>query len=133
MNSKEKIYLAGGMKSGWQDQIINKFKDKFIFFNPCDHCLSISSQYTSWDLHFLEKSDIIFAYLEKDNPSGYGLALEVGFAKASNKTIILVDERSIFDEEFAYRFRIIRDSASLVFDDLESGLKFLDRFSIYST
>ena len=133
MSNKEKVYLAGGMKSGWQDRIINKFENKFIFFNPCDHCLSVSKQYTTWDLHFLKKSDLVFAYLEKDNPSGIGLTLEVGYAKALNKTVILIDERSKIDEDFAIKFKIVRDSASIVFDDLESGLNFLDRFSIYST
>lgn len=131
MNYKMKIYLAGGMKSGWQNTVINKLKDRCIFFNPQDHQLNNAKEYTIWDLHFVNSSDIIFVYLEKENPSGFGLTLEIGYAKALNKTIILVDERSKFDSSFANYFKIVRESASVVFDDFESGLNYLERFSIY--
>ncbi len=130
MGYKEKVYLAGGMKSGWQDKIIDKFKDKFIFFNPRDHNLLEANQYTVWDLHHIKKADIIFVYLESDNPSGFGLTLEIGYAKALNKTIILVDEKSARNEIFAKQFKIVRESANNVFNDLESGLRYFERFSI---
>jgi len=131
MNNKIKIYLAGGMKSGWQDTVINKLKNSCIFFNPQDHGLINANEYKTWDLHFVNQADIIFAYLEKENPSGFGLTLEIGYAKALNKTIILVDERSINDSSFLNYFKIVRESADVVFDDFESGLNFLERFSIY--
>lgn len=131
MNNKMKIYLAGGMKSGWQNTVINKLKDRCIFFNPQDHQLNNAKEYTIWDLHFVNRADIIFVYLEKENPSGFGLTLEIGYAKALNKTIILVDERSKLDSSFANYFKIVRESASVVFDDFESGLNYLERFSIY--
>ncbi len=133
MKIKPKIYLAGGMKSGWQDNVINRFLNKFDFFNPRDHQLDKSSEYTIWDLHFVKESDILFAYMEKDNPSGFGLTLELGFAKALNKTIILVDERSAVNESFANRFKIVRESSSITFNNIEDGIKFLERFGIYST
>ena len=132
MNLKEKVYLAGGMKSGWQDKVIQQFEDKFIFLNPRDHQLNISEQYTTWDLHYVEKADIILAYMENDNPSGYGLTLEVGYAKALNKTIILIDERSATDSSFANRFKIVRESSNVVFNNLKDGLAFFERFSVYS-
>lgn len=132
MNLKEKVYLAGGMKSGWQDKIIQQFENKFTFLNPRDHHLNISEQYTIWDLHYVNKADIILAYMEKDNPSGYGLTLEVGYAKALNKTIILIDERSAIDTSFANRFKIVRESSNVVFNNLNDGLAFFERFSIYS-
>ena len=133
MNNKAKVYLAGGMKSGWQDNIIERFKNKFIFFNPRDHKLDNPIEYTLWDLHFVKESDILFAFMEKENPSGFGLTLELGFAKALNKTIILVDERSAVNESFANRFKIVRESSSVTFNNIEDGIKFLDRFGIYST
>lgn len=126
-----KIYLAGGMKSGWQNTVINKLKDRCVCFNPQDHRLNNAKEYTIWDLHFVNQADIIFAYLEKENPSGFGLTLEIGYAKALNKTIILVDERSRFDSSFANYFKIVSESANVVFDDFESGLDYLERFSIY--
>lgn len=132
MNLKEKVYLAGGMKSGWQDKIIKQFGNKYIFLNPRDHQLSISEQYTTWDLHYVKKADIILAYMEKDNPSGYGMTLEIGYAQALNKTIILIDERSAIDTSFANRFKIVRESSSVVFNNLTDGLAFFERFSFYS-
>lgn len=130
MSHKEKVYLAGGMKSGWQKLVINKFKDKFDFINPFDHGLDDSSQYTLWDLHYLKCADIVFAYMEETNPSGFGLSLEIGYAKALNKTIILIDEKSSFDLKFSNRFKIVKESASVVFNDFNSGLNFLNKFSI---
>jgi len=130
--NKEKVYLAGGMKSAWQDEIKNRFKNKFIFYNPKDHQLVDSTLFNTWDLHYVKKSDIIFAYLEKGNPSGFGLTLEIGYAAALKKTIILVDEKSTTDESFANRFRIVRESVKNIFEDLESGLNFLERFSLYT-
>lgn len=127
---KNKVYLAGGLKSGWQDKVIDLFKDDFVFFNPLMHGLEGNSrEYTTWDLHFLKQSDILFGYMEKDNPSGYGLALEIGFAKASNKTIILVDERSKEDLHLAKYYSMIHESCSVVFSSLEEGLRFLHTFS----
>lgn len=125
---KLKVYFAGGMASNWQHQLTEHFGNKFIYYNPSDHKLADSTQYTVWDLFFVQKSDILFAYMESNNPSGYGLTLEVGFAKALNKTIILVDERSSHDAAFANRFKIVRESASVVFDSLEHGMNYLNSF-----
>lgn len=129
---KPNVYLAGGMSTGWQDQIIKKYGNEFHFFNPRDHQLDNPIEYTTWDLYFVDKCDILFGYMEKDNPSGFGLALEIGYAKALGKTIILVDERSSSDESFSKKFKIIKASSNLIFDDIVSGMKFLERFSIYS-
>lgn len=131
MNGKVKIYLAGGMKSGWQDRVINKFSDRCIIFNPQDHKLNCAKEYTIWDLHFVSRADVIFGYLEKDNPSGFGLAVEIGYARALNKTIILVDEKSNTDPSFSIYFKIVRETSDIVFGDFESGLNYLERFSIY--
>lgn len=132
MKIRPKIYLAGGMKSNWQNKVLSRYGDSFIFFNPQDHKLETEKEYTIWDLHFVKEADIIFAYMDKHNPSGYGLTLEIGYARALNKTIILVDERSSEDTSFHNYFKIVKESASIVFDDFESGLNYLERFSIYS-
>lgn len=127
---KNRIYLAGGLRSNWQQRIIREYQDDFIFFNPIEHGLESSSkEYTTWDLHFLEKSDIVFAYLEENNPSGIGLALEVGFAKAKGKTIILVDERSSTDKRFERYFRIVHECSSVTFYSIEKGMSYLGRFA----
>ena len=123
-----KVYLAGSLDSDWQSNVITRFKDNFIFYNPKDHNLNSSLEYTTWDLFYLKKSDIIFAFMEKNNPSGFGLTLEIGYAKALSLTIILVDEKSLDDYTFNDKFRIVRDSATIVYDSLEDGLQFLSSF-----
>lgn len=125
----QKIYLAGGMNSGWQEVIIERFKTDFIFYNPAKHKLLKPSEYTAWDLHYVKNSDIVFAFMEKENPSGFGLTLEVGYAKALNKTIILVDEKSESDKYFEDFFKIVHESSSVVFDNLGDALEYLKRFS----
>lgn len=68
--------------------------------------------------------------MSKTNPSGYGLALEIGYAKALNKMVILVDDRSANDKSFNRYFEICHQTADLVFSSLEESLKFLHTFQI---
>ena len=123
-----KIYLAGGMNSDWQSKLIQKFGKEFIYFNPKDHLLNDSREYTPWDLFYIKNCDILFAYMEKENPSGIGLALEIGYAKALGITIILVDEKSSSDNFFRDKFRIVRDSATVVYEKFNEGLDYLSSF-----
>ena len=92
--NKQKVFLSGGFKSNWQQRVIDRLIDKFVFFNPREHLLDDPYEYTYWDIHFIRQADIIFAYLEKANPSGLGLIFEIGIAYGLNKTIVLVDEKS---------------------------------------
>lgn len=123
-----KIYLAGGMnESNWQKTVIESVKlDNIVFFNPREHGLIESREYTLWDILYLKKSDIVFAYMEKDNPSGLGLSLEIGYARALDKTIILIDEKSIADNKFAQRFKIVRECTTVTYNSLEDGINFLN-------
>lgn len=124
---KTKIYLAGGMNNtDWQNQVIDSVgKEGFIYYNPREHLLTDSKEYTVWDLFYVKKCDILFAYMEAENPSGFGLTLEVGFARALDTPIILVDEKSNQDIDFAKKFRIVRESSSIIFDNLQDGISFL--------
>jgi len=129
MRNLLKVYLAGGLATNWRSPILDELSDSFIFFNPQDHGLEeCSKQFTNWDLFHVKQCDIVFAYMEERNQSGYGLTLEIGYAKALDKLIILVDERSSQDGKFARYFRIVRESASLTFDSLEKGLVYLHSF-----
>ena len=122
-----KIYLSGGMNtSNWQEEIITSIGTKgYVFYNPREHNLSHSKEYTIWDLFYVKNCDIVFAYMQKENPSGFGLTLEIGYATALGKPIILVDEKSSIDEKFKKYFEIVRESSSIVFDNLAEGTKFL--------
>jgi hypothetical protein len=125
--NKQKIYLSGGFYSNWQKIIIDSLKNKFIFYNPRVHEIKNFSEYYVWDTLYVRQCDILFAYMEKENPSGYGLSYEIGLAKALNKIIILVDDRSKTDVIFEKYFRIIRASADIIFDNIEDAIIFLKK------
>ncbi len=125
---KPTVYLAGGLISQWQEKIISELNGQFSFFNPAQHAIENGEEYTAWDLHYVRRADIIFAYMEASNPSGIGLSVEVGFARALGKTVILVDERSANDLAFAHRFHIVRETASITLNTLSDGLRVLQSF-----
>lgn len=92
-------YLAGGMRSGWQDAVMAA-PPAIDWRDPRTHALTDERAYTAWDVTAIIDADLVFAYMEIDNPGGQGLALEIGLAAGLNaamgaicgeKTIILVD------------------------------------------
>lgn len=127
---KPKVFLSGGFKSGWQNNVIQELSEKFTFFNPQAHGLNDHYEYTTWDIHFVKECDILFAYMEESNPSGYGLAFELGIAYALNKTIILIDEKSLTDASFARYYKILYKPSGVVFSRLSDGIKYLKTFSV---
>lgn len=123
-NLRKVVYLSGGHRSGWQDFIVRS-ADGFEFIDPSKNGLSDSKAYTSWDLYSVDKCDIVFAYLESTNPSGYGLALEVGYAAAKGKHIIFVDEKSDNDRDLSKYLKIVREASGVVFESIEEGVSYL--------
>jgi len=114
-----KVYLSGGMASGWQDEIKQKLQKDVLFFDPRTHNFHSPKSYTAWDLLAVDQCDIVFAYMEDINPSGIGLALEVGYAKAKGKFVILVDEKA------SPYFPIVAECANVVCYNLKLGLTVL--------
>jgi nucleoside 2-deoxyribosyltransferase len=130
MNYKAKVFLSGGFKSNWQSKVIEELNDKFIFFNPREHGLEHSDFYTTWDIHFVKECDILFAYMEETNPSGYGLAFELGVAYSLNKTIILIDEKSKGEATFANYFKILYKPSGVILTNFSEGIEYLKKFSL---
>lgn len=118
------VYLAGGFRSGWQDHVIAALPS-LIFADPRSHNFADTKQYTEWDLNAVAEANVVFAYMEKSNPAGYALALEIGYAKATGKHIILVDTKSIDDEQFKRYWGMCRACADVIFDNLSEGIKYL--------
>jgi len=115
------IYLAGGMKSGWQD-VVKKALPGISFIDPRDHPFTTEAEYTSWDLSMLDKSDIVFAFLEKSNPGGQGLCVEVGFACKKGIPVVFVEEPGRPDHRYLGMVRAISSYNS---DSLEKGIEHL--------
>lgn len=129
-NYHPKVYLSGGFRTNWQSKVIDQLGDSCIFFNPREHNLPGHSDYWAWDVHFVRDCDIVFAYMEVDNPSGFGLTFEIGLAYGLNKTIILVDEKSKLEAEFERYFKIVSYTANARFDNLDAGIEYLKKFTM---
>jgi nucleoside 2-deoxyribosyltransferase len=81
------VYLAGGMRTGWQKKFIERYPE-LDFIDPCTSGLKDPKDYTKWDMKAVEKSDAVIAYLEEGNPSGLGLAFEIGYALGLGKRLV---------------------------------------------
>jgi len=127
-----KVYLSGGSHSRWQDKVISECP-RFEFYDPRTHQLALPEHYKVWDLSHVKQSDIVFAVMDKGNPSGYGMALEIGYARGLDKTVIVVDEKSGSNEEFRKYFAIVKETADAYFQSLDEGITFLKSFGTEST
>ena len=118
---KPTIYLAGGFSSGWQARAHNALRG-YELLDPSRHGLKLPKEYTNWDLAAIRRCDTLLAYMEKGNPGGYALALEVGYAKALDRKIVLVEEHP--DVRRHRSFNMVREVADYRFDDLTDALEF---------
>lgn len=121
-SSRKVIYLAGGFKSGWQVQVIEQLPG-YEFLDPSQHNIQDAAEYTRWDLDAVRASDIVLGYMESTNPGGYSLALEIGFAHALGKTVVLVDE--ITDPRVSRYFEMVRQCSGRVFTTMAQAVDYL--------
>ncbi|MBU2072714.1 MAG: nucleoside 2-deoxyribosyltransferase domain-containing protein [Gammaproteobacteria bacterium] len=87
-----KIYLAGGFHSGWQDRVKLEAPQHNYFDPRIDADQRFAYRWTQQEIDGLKRCDLVFAYFESDNPSGMGLAKEIGWATILDKPVIYVDE-----------------------------------------
>jgi hypothetical protein len=111
------VYLAGGTRSGW-GELVKAAVPGPLYLDPKGHGLKDEDDYTDWDLTAVAMADVIFCNLEKDNPSGAGLATEVGAAAALGKTIIYFEEKGF---PYSKYFGMVRRCATDVVPTLEDG------------
>jgi nucleoside 2-deoxyribosyltransferase len=120
----KKVYLAGGFKSGWQAIVAAKLP-RFDLFDPSAHDIENPAEYTRWDLEAISQCDIVLANMEASNPGGYSLALEVGFANALGKVIVLVDQ--IEDPTISRYFEMVRQCSDRIFATLDAAIDHLNK------
>ncbi len=96
------------------------------FLDPRVHNLAEPKDYTEWDLTAIENCDFVLGYMEQSNPGGYSLALEVGYAAALGKKVILVLEPSP-EGGRDYYFEMVRQVSDQCFDTLTLGIEGLKR------
>jgi nucleoside 2-deoxyribosyltransferase len=96
-----KVYLAGGFYSDWQDKVKNGAPQHEYFDPRVDADQRYPFKFIQQDLDGIQWCDVLLAYFEKSNPSGLGLALEIAWAVAFGKKVILVDEHERIPEMLA--------------------------------
>jgi len=123
-SSKMKIYLAGGMSfyNDWRDFIYKEFKDRSIFLDPRNSGSNNEKIYTEYDVNCVKQCDILFAFMDSSNPSGYGMSVELGLAYGLGKFIIFVDQTNFSKKKY---FGMHRQMSNEVFKDLQDGVEFL--------
>lgn len=131
-NMKQKVYLAGGFIGNWQNLV--KENIDLVWLDPKEKERGVDVQepmtlneYGTWDLHNVKQADIVFVYCESTNPSCIGLSVEAGYAKGLGKTVILVLEKNNTTIKDKY-LDFLKTVSDIVFEDLESGIKFLSKF-----
>lgn len=112
------MYLAGGARgTKWQREVKALFPD-WVLFDPRKCKSKDPATYTRWDLNHIDKARVVLAYMDSDNPSGYGLSFEVGYASAQDKVVVFVDAMRRNDPRRKY-FDMIRVRANVVCSTLK--------------
>jgi nucleoside 2-deoxyribosyltransferase len=125
--NRQKVYLAGGMHSDWRDDLKSSVNIDFIDPSKKESGNKLSvKEYGVWDLHHIDQCDIVFVYIEKTNPSGYGLSVEAGYAKGKGKTVILCMEPG--HDKHSY-LRFIENVSDIVFTDIQKAVSYLKLFT----
>ncbi|NCN52893.1 hypothetical protein GW950_00325 [Candidatus Wolfebacteria bacterium] len=127
------VYLAGGMRGGWHDFIKKELKDLHDaglvrWSDPRANNTNKPEEYIPLDIIRAECADVIFGYMENDNPGGYTLVGEIVTGHYNKATTILVNDIYKFSNEKKYRyFSFTPDSkwCDFVTDNLCDGAKIL--------
>ena len=119
--SKSTVYLAGDTQSGWQRRVCKAIQDLQLL-DPSKEDLADPKELTRWGLQAIRKSDVVLAYLEKDDQNGHALAFELGYAKALGKTILLVQEHGAEQDKY---IQTVRQVADFCFDSLGEAVSYL--------
>jgi nucleoside 2-deoxyribosyltransferase len=113
------------MRSGWQDTVIMSLH-RWNVIDPRTHHLADERQYTYWDLDGVRQSDWVLVHLEASNPGVHNLAVEVGYAAALGKRIILVDGA---DASLKRYTGMLRGCADITLATLDEAITFLQKLS----
>ena len=113
------IYLAGGMKTGWQDRVAAHLAGHELL-DPRSWSDPDPKIYTERDLSAIRKSDALLVQMGSDNPSGFGLSVELGYAKALCKHIVFLDQ--ISDDWRSRYFGMHREMADKVCTTVDEAI-----------
>ncbi len=120
------VYLAGGMKGGWQDLVMLSVPG-VIFIDPRKHGLRDEVDYTQWDLAGVERSDVVFGFMETSNPGGSGLAVEFGWGARAGKHLMLVEQDGYPQQRYFGMVRALAHQSFAGPEGLAAGIEALKR------
>lgn len=130
-NAMIKVYLAGGMRSNWRERVMKEVPN-LLYFNPKtkeysdERMIWSPDMYGTWDLVHVRICDIIFGYMEKTNPSGIGMAAELGVGYGLGKTNILcLEQNRIIPPRYS---DFMKKVAHITFDDFKESVNYLKTF-----
>jgi hypothetical protein len=119
------VYFAGGMKTGWATRV-KKAVPGVIYIDPSESGLKDEEDYTAYDLAGVERTDIVFGYMETTNPGGSGLAVEFAWGARAGKTLLLAEQEGYPQERYFGMVRSLahvhhkgEDSLELAIADLQ--------------
>lgn len=116
-----KVYLAGGFYSDWRQKVMEGAPEHEYYDPEFQGSQTCIAKYTLADLDAIDWSNIVFAYLTS-YPKYGGLAVEVGYAYAKEKSILLVTEKDDTDG-------MIVGLSKYVYLSLEGGIERLRRLN----
>lgn len=108
INQVPVIYLAGGMKGDWQDQV-RKACPGVIFLDPRLSGQPDENGYTAWDLAAVDRCDAILGLMEATNPGGAGLAVEFGWGASAGKHLMFVEQMGYPQQRYFGMVRALAD------------------------
>jgi nucleoside 2-deoxyribosyltransferase len=114
------IYLAGGMRDGWQELFSELLKEHELL-DPRSWSDPDPAVYTARDLEAIRRCDVVLAYMSSSNPSGFGMSVEIGFAYGLGKKIVFVDH--IKNDWRSQYFGMHRQMADVVCDSVFDAVK----------
>jgi len=112
-----------GLKNelAWTDLVQHILPPGHIVFDPRGTNMIAFEDYSLIDLVELRRCDLVIAYIEEDNPSGFGLAAEIAYAKGLGKTVLLINEKQ---DRYV---RFIENFADRVFHTLEHAIPVISK------
>jgi len=132
LNKPVVVYLAGAVdKEPWRARLVSECKDlPIVFVSPIDNLSysyqSLCSAHRAKEVFHLadqlkvDRSDVVFAYIRDGSESLFsGTSWELGYAKASGKIVILVND---MPPSRACKYELIKRMADLYRTSLDEGI-----------
>ena len=87
-----RVFLSGGTRGDWQDRVIAACPNA-EYWDPRTLREEDMTDIATTERRWLDESELVFVFIEEDNPSGLGSAFEMGYAIAKSKPVLFVDEK----------------------------------------